>query len=188
MPAVFLDKCSISGGKFVTAGLSFTIDSRDKSILITWQGYIRGLMWIAKQFVVFWDEGERRGWLVNGTSALLHLVRASLQHDKQSKFKSACVFNPGDLVEAQITHLPDSALEVLLNKKNRTLKDLPCRLSEHFGHDTELTCQCGGKKSPLHTWTCAKRSFRLSENYVAKLPPTDKGMTYLAKSLDKGRQ
>ena len=117
-----LDKCSISGGKFVTAGLSFAIGSRDKSVLITRQGYIRGLKWIAKQFVVFWDEGEKRGWLVNGTSALLHLVRASLQHDKQSKFKSACVFNPDDLVEAQMTHLPDSALEVLLNKKNRTLK------------------------------------------------------------------
>jgi ribonuclease HI len=58
---------------------------------------------------------------------------------------------------------------------------------ERFGHDTELTCQCGRRKSPLHTWTCTKRSFRLSENFVTKLLPTDKGMAYLAKSLHKGR-
>jgi len=57
---------------------------------------------------------------------------------------------------------------------------------ERFGHDTELTCQCGRRKSPLHTWTCAKRSFRLSENFVAKLLPSDKGMAYLAKSYQKG--
>ena len=34
------------------------------------------------------------------------------------------------------------------------------------------------------TWTCTKR---LSENFVTKLLPTDKGMAYLAKSLHKGR-
>lgn len=53
---------------------------------------------------------------------------------------------------------------------------------ERFGHDTELTFQC----CRLHTWTCAKRSFRLSENFVAKLLPSDKGMAYLAKSYQKG--
>jgi hypothetical protein len=39
---------------------------------------------------------------------------------------------------------------------------------ERFGHDTELTCQRGRRKSPIPTWTCAKRSFRLSENFVAE--------------------
>jgi hypothetical protein len=36
---------------------------------------------------------------------------------------------------------------------------------------------------------CTKRSFRLSENFVTKLLPTEKGMhmAYLAKSLHKGR-
>ena len=58
---------------------------------------------------------------------------------------------------------------------------------ERFGHDTELTCQCGRRRSPVHTWTCTKRSFSLSENFVTKLLPTDKGMAYLAKSLHKGR-
>jgi hypothetical protein len=117
-----LDKCSISGGKFVTAGLSFALGIRDKSVRITRKGYIRRLEWISKKFIVFWDEGEKRGWLVNGTSALLHLVRASLEHNSQSKFRSTYVFNPKDLVEAPITYVPGSALDVLLDKENRKLK------------------------------------------------------------------
>ena len=116
-----LEKCSISGGKFVSAGVSFALGTRDKSLLITREGYIRRLEWISKKFVVFWDEGEKRGWLVNGTSALLHLVRASLAHNSQSKFKSAYSFNPDDLIESKVLHAPSSALDVLLNKENRKL-------------------------------------------------------------------
>lgn len=71
---------------------------------------------------MFWDIGKKRGWLINGTSALLHLARASLVHNKRSKFRSAYVFNPEDLVEARITHVPGSALEVLLDRKNRKLR------------------------------------------------------------------
>lgn len=33
------------------------------------------------QYVVLWDEEAKRGWLLNGASALLHLLRASLDHD-----------------------------------------------------------------------------------------------------------
>jgi hypothetical protein len=102
--------------------LSFALGIRDKSVQITRKGYIRRLEWISKKFIVFWDEGEKRGWLVNGTSALLHLVRASLEHNSRSKFRSAYVFNLKDLVEAPITHVPGSALDVLLDKKNRKLK------------------------------------------------------------------
>jgi hypothetical protein len=49
---------------------------------------------------------------------------------------------------------------------------------ERFAHETELTCQCGKRKSPLHVWACSKRSFRLivSENFVAKLLPTNTGL------------
>jgi len=57
---------------------------------------------------------------------------------------------------------------------------------ERFGHDTELTCQCGKRKSPLHIWACRRRGFRLSENFTAKLLRTNRGLAYLAKSLLKG--
>jgi hypothetical protein len=40
---------------------------------------------------------------------------------------------------------------------------------QRFGHDTEPTYQSGRMKFPLHIWTCAKRNFRLSENFVATM-------------------
>jgi hypothetical protein len=71
---------------------------------------------------VFWDEGDKRGWLVNGTSALLHLVRASLEHDRTGKFRSAYIFRPDQLVEATSTYAADSAIEVLMHPQNRKLR------------------------------------------------------------------
>jgi hypothetical protein len=61
---------------------------------------------------------------------------------------------------------------------------------ERFGHDeAELMCnKCGRRKSPLHAWTCIKSNFRLSERFVMKLLQTDRGLTYLVRSLHKGRQ
>ncbi|KAL4923996.1 5'-methylthioadenosine/S-adenosylhomocysteine nucleosidase family protein [Aspergillus undulatus] len=40
--------------------------------------YTRKLMWICRKSLVFFDTRDKRGWLVDGASALLHLVRASL--------------------------------------------------------------------------------------------------------------
>jgi len=61
---------------------------------------------------------------------------------------------------------------------------------ERFGHDeAELMCnKCGRRKSPLHAWTCIKSNFRLSERFVMKLLQTDRGLTYLVRSLHNGRQ
>jgi ribonuclease HI/exonuclease III len=57
---------------------------------------------------------------------------------------------------------------------------------ERLGHDdAELACQCGKRKSPLHPWTCRRRSTRLSESFVIKLLPTKNGLAHLAKTLHK---
>ena len=46
----------------------------------------QGLLdWIKRQAVVFFDTHERRAWLVDGASALLHLVRTSLHHDRDDE-------------------------------------------------------------------------------------------------------
>lgn len=74
-----LEKVSISGGKFVTTGVSVGIGIRDKPIHVSRNGYVDKLQWIHKKYVVFRDEENKRGWLVNGTSALLHLLRTSLR-------------------------------------------------------------------------------------------------------------
>jgi hypothetical protein len=53
---------SISGGKFISAGLSFSIGKKDKSIHIKARDdYIMQLKWIAKKYVVLYDVDDRRG-------------------------------------------------------------------------------------------------------------------------------
>lgn len=97
------------------------------------------LKWISKKFVVLWDEEDKRGWLINGTSALLHLLRASLEHDSIDKFNSEFLFKPEQMQEPSEPHEPDSAIEVLLNPINKKLKIYPeredfLRLEDRVGH------------------------------------------------------
>lgn len=131
LPATFencmLDKAFISSGQMLSGGYSFSTGRKDDPLHISRNGYVRKLKWISKKFVVLWDEGDKRGWLVDGTSALLHLVRASLEHDLLDKFNSVFLFRPEQMKEASQTHRSSSAIEVLLNQDNRTLKVYPER-------------------------------------------------------------
>lgn len=120
-----LEKVSLSGGKFITGGFTFGIGCKDIPVHVSRDGYIPKLQWISKKFVVLWDEKDTRGWLVNGTSALLHLLRASLQHNSTDKFKSAFVFKREEMQEASESHRADSAIDVLLNPINKGLKIYP---------------------------------------------------------------
>ncbi|KXJ86888.1 hypothetical protein Micbo1qcDRAFT_125469, partial [Microdochium bolleyi] len=42
--------------------------------------YTSNLQWLNTQRVLLWDTGDKRGWLVGGLSALLHMLRAYLHH------------------------------------------------------------------------------------------------------------
>lgn len=73
--------------------------------------------------IFLWDEESKRGWLLNGASALLHLVRASILHDTTSPFNSECLFRWEDLEEptANSKSTSEFAIAVLLSHKNRAL-------------------------------------------------------------------
>ncbi|KAI9764589.1 MAG: hypothetical protein M1840_008318 [Geoglossum simile] len=120
-----LEKVSVSGGKFITGGFIFGIGNKEKPVHVSRDGYVPKLQWISKKFVVLWDEEDKRGWLVNGTSALLHLLRASLEHNRTDKFKSAFLFKPEEMKDAPIPHTADSAIDVLLDPTNMKLEIYP---------------------------------------------------------------
>ena len=69
----------------VIAGLNMRINQkRDPISLMRDQDYPSLLKWIATQPIVFFDThgSDRRAWLIDGASALLHLVRISLHRDE----------------------------------------------------------------------------------------------------------
>lgn len=119
----------LSSGHFVTGSTPFSVGRKD--IRLRRNSYIMKIKWVSQKFVILWDVGEKRGWLVNGASALLHLVRGSLAQDQfDSRFGSFSLFKSDDFQEALKLHQTDAALEVLLNQNNLQVKIY----SEDEGH------------------------------------------------------
>ncbi|CAN9272114.1 unnamed protein product [Alternaria sp. RS040] len=78
-----IDRLYIEGGMYVIAGLNARINQREQPIMSgEARDFSQVLGWLSEQFVNFYDVTDRRAWLVDGASALLHLVRISLQFDE----------------------------------------------------------------------------------------------------------
>ncbi|KAI1259985.1 hypothetical protein F5Y18DRAFT_406994 [Xylariaceae sp. FL1019] len=112
----------VSPGKCIMGGSAFVLGIKDTPPHIARNSYISKLRWMDAETVLMWDESDKRGWLINGSSALLHIVRASLAYNSTDKFKSAFIFRPEAITEPQEPYKPDSAINVLLNRNNWALK------------------------------------------------------------------
>ncbi|KAF5636788.1 uncharacterized protein FTJAE_5984 [Fusarium tjaetaba] len=123
-PSIIIDKLYIEGGSPVTAGLMIDINKKAQPFWLQREmGYPSLLNWVKLQPIVFYDVEERRAWLVDGASALLHLVRISLHldiNDPESAYD--WVYDPIKLKD----HWPgvgsrQAALQTLKNWENRAL-------------------------------------------------------------------
>ncbi|KAF5987863.1 nucleoside phosphorylase [Fusarium coicis] len=124
-PGCALAGTKITLGRMITGGHSFELGIKDTPMHVARNGYIPRLKWISSKFFLLWDEGDKRGWLTNGTSALLHVVRASLAYDSTDKFQSAFIFKAEELQESMKPFTAHSAIDVLINPKNLALKLYP---------------------------------------------------------------
>lgn len=108
---------------YITGGPAFVICRKDNNLSPTVgrSGETTKLKWIAKEMVLLWDTHEKRGWLINGLSVLLHLVRASLESDRKDRFNTKCLFKPEHLQEPNGL-AADAAIDVMLNDENLALK------------------------------------------------------------------
>ncbi|KAM0214176.1 hypothetical protein ACHAQI_003800 [Fusarium lateritium] len=77
-----IDKLYIEGGATVIGGFMMDINKKDQPFWLQREkDYPDLLNWVKLRPIVFYDVEERRAWLVDGASALLHLVRISLHLD-----------------------------------------------------------------------------------------------------------
>lgn len=117
-----LEKVSFSVGQIVTGGCQFGVGHKDIPVRIIRGGYIAKLRWIRQRYFTLWDVDENRGWLVDGASTLLHLLRASLHQSSTDDFSTEFLVEESQFCEP--TSQPfqtGAALEVLLNQTNRAL-------------------------------------------------------------------
>lgn len=119
---IVLDRFTLSGGQHINAGFSFALARRQKPLRGKPQTlYEKQIEWSLRQHVVFFDVDARRAWLVNGRSALLHLVRASLQRSRT--MHKSFLLDPDAFEEAASTMKGTDAVDfVLQSQKNRMLK------------------------------------------------------------------
>jgi hypothetical protein len=83
--SIVIDRIYLEGGMYAIAGMNMRFNQKEDPIrLLEDRDYPSLLKWIAAQPVVFFDNSssDRRAWLVDGASALLHLVRVSLHRDE----------------------------------------------------------------------------------------------------------
>jgi hypothetical protein len=123
-PGCLLDQVSITGRKFITGGLSFAINIKDLPLHLIHDSYIRKLQWINTRYVILWDQGNKRDWLINSISTLLHLVCTSLANNTMDDFSSTFLYNPHKMKEAA-EYKPNSAITILIDNRNRILEIYP---------------------------------------------------------------
>ncbi|KAH7140297.1 hypothetical protein B0J13DRAFT_637783 [Dactylonectria estremocensis] len=94
------------------------IGSRKRPLRLERGKFSDKMRWLEKKKVVFWDDGDKRGWLVNGLSALLHLLRAYIQDSSSGNFRTFFCLKPESLVEADESYTAKAAVDVLMNPEN----------------------------------------------------------------------
>lgn len=83
--SIVIDRVYLEGGMYAIAGINVRFNQKENPVrLLNDRDYPSLLKWVAAQPVVFFDtsSSDRRAWLVDGASALLHLVRVSLYRDE----------------------------------------------------------------------------------------------------------
>jgi hypothetical protein len=112
--------------------------------------YNKQIEWVEQRFVVFYDRSEKRAWLIDGLSALLHLVRASLA--RRRNLGHEVLFDENDIKESDSPYTGKAAARaVFYNRDNQDLK-----IYERWNRVVEETSQEGAvletKQTTRRTW------------------------------------
>ncbi|KAF4335283.1 ankyrin 3 [Fusarium beomiforme] len=111
----------VERGRAIAKQLTYFKGVKDTPSVLAYDGYVRRLQTLESQFVLFWDETDKRGWLLNGTSALLHAVESFLTEGSQDGSRGAFLFKGDDYKDLSEAHRTLSALEILNDEKYQRL-------------------------------------------------------------------
>jgi hypothetical protein len=109
---------------YVTIGGTFARGKREKAVHIKDEDdYVGRLRSIGDKFIVLHDIEVRRAWLVDGVSALLHLIRANLTYDHhQDDYGTAFLLQPEELQARGGYSGRKMAFETLRDSSNMKLR------------------------------------------------------------------
>ncbi|KAH7018505.1 uncharacterized protein B0I36DRAFT_277100 [Microdochium trichocladiopsis] len=122
-----VDGCSLKGaemrrGILVASVRAFMLGNQDISKRLTRDSFTTNMKWLETQKVVLWDEGDKRGWMVNGPSALLHILRAYIRHMETGAYQSILLLRNEDIIECGENYSARMAIQTLLEPQNRRKK------------------------------------------------------------------
>ena len=119
-----LSEVTLSGGKVLTPGVAFKAGLKDQRLFFKQGGpYELQVDCASRTNIVMFDVHERRGCLMDGASALLHMCRTWLSHPKAPPLKRGWPHIPLH----EFVHLEElqcrekSAYDVLVNAGNRKI-------------------------------------------------------------------
>ena len=113
--AILLESFTLTIGNFGGAQIPVRFAMNSPSLPSRPSGFVRKLLGLKDKFVLLWDEQDKRGWLIDGLSALLHLVRASLKAFDDDEISKSCFkLDIKEIQESQGIY-PDAALQFFVN-------------------------------------------------------------------------
>lgn len=130
-PQSVLQRRSVNGGKYVVTTLNFRIGKKTLPALLTsTSDYNFRIENVRKSFVIY-DDLDRRAWLVNGASALLHLTWAQIarRDDRERVEESGFVFRKTEFEQTRSPFRSDAAYRALKTTKNQDMNVQKCRPS-----------------------------------------------------------
>lgn len=100
------------------------------------------LRWFENKFINLFDTKDRRSWLIDGASAILHLLRASIAHDKRGNFSHEILLNLNDIEEIpDIRNRKAAAIAALTREENKSLKICNDDVMQQYHRSSQHTPQ-----------------------------------------------
>jgi hypothetical protein len=168
---ISLATLSFNGGQWFTAGAAFNILKKDVSLAhlkAAAQSYDHQLKRAGKISVLFYSSDDRRAWLVDGASALVHLARAYLVSDMAEHKSPDAIGNLRHIqgnggVAAAIGVLKDNRSIHVFEESHNTVEKMTTRIVMSASHRNS-ECSSGEQKVFI-----TKSSVRTYEDVVVDL-------------------